>query len=235
MCPQGIASTTAHEKAPQSYLPLLEAAKANSVSFHDTKKPNSVQLHDTKKQHSVPLHDTKKQHSVQLHDTKKPHSVPLHDTKKPHGVSIHDTKKPHSVPLHEARKPHSPSINENAAKQHSGVPSHADPFKQHCVPVNNEHGKQHRVLMHNLGKQHSVPLHVQRTNAYQKKATSHSLELVGSRRREPATRKVKSYEDVADYDVLQITEFSRGPFYNTDYDVISELASPTSSKVRSGV
>ena len=224
MFPQGIASTTAHEKAPQSYLPLLEAAKPNSVSFHDTKKPNSVQLHDTKKQHSV-----------QLHDTKKPHSVHLHDTKKPHGVSIHDTKKPHSVPLHEARKPHSPSINENAAKQHSGVPSHADPFKQHCVPVHNEHGKQHRVLMHNLGKQHSVPLHVQRTNAYQKKATSHSLELVGSRRREPATRKVKSYEDVADYDVLQITEFSRGPFYNTDYDVISELASPTSSKVRSGV
>ena len=62
--------------------------------------------------------------------------------------------------------------------------------------------------------------------------TSHSLELAEARRcRARSTRKVKSYEDVADYDVLQITEFSRGHFYNTDYDVISELASPTSSKV----
>lgn len=76
------------------------------------------------------------------------------------------------------------------------------------------------------------PLHVQRSHAYQKKASSHSLELAGSRRRlAHPTRKVKSYEDFADYDVLQITEFSRGPFYNSDFDVISELASPTLSMV----
>ena len=86
-------------------------------------------------------------------------------------------------------------------------------------------------------KQHSVPplKHGQRAQTFQKKTShSHSLELTGSRRRAmyPSTRRVKSYDDVApDYDVLQITEFSRGPFYNTDYDIISEMASPTSSKV----
>ncbi|XP_076462130.1 uncharacterized protein LOC143294638 [Babylonia areolata] len=81
----------------------------------------------------------------------------------------------------------------------------------------------------------SMPRHVQRAQAYQKRI-SHSLELAGAgarRRAYPSTRRVKSYEDVADdHDVLQITEFSRGPFYNTDYDVISEHVSPTSSKVR---
>lgn len=47
------------------------------------------------------------------------------------------------------------------------------------------------------------------------------------------SRKVRSQDDyLEDYDVLKITEFSKGPFYNTDYDIVSELASPTSSKVR---
>ncbi|XP_067678447.1 uncharacterized protein [Haliotis asinina] len=63
---------------------------------------------------------------------------------------------------------------------------------------------------------------------------SHSLETVSptTQKMYRETRKVKSYEDFADYDVLKITEFSKGPFYNTDYDVISELGSPMSSKVR---
>lgn len=82
-------------------------------------------------------------------------------------------------------------------------------------------------------KPSGVPLHVQRGQAYQKKAASQSVELGGTSRRRmaPPARKVKSYEDVADYDVLQITEFSRGPFYNTSYDVIADLASPTSGMV----
>lgn len=48
-----------------------------------------------------------------------------------------------------------------------------------------------------------------------------------------SSRKVRSYDDyLEDYDALKITEFSKGPFYNADYDVVSELQSPTSSKVR---
>ncbi|XP_062592723.1 LOW QUALITY PROTEIN: DNA excision repair protein ERCC-6-like 2 [Saccostrea cucullata] len=44
-------------------------------------------------------------------------------------------------------------------------------------------------------------------------------------------RRCKSYQDIGDYDVLQITEF-KGPFFNTDFDAISELGSSSSSKVR---
>ncbi|XP_061181751.1 uncharacterized protein LOC133190256 [Saccostrea echinata] len=44
-------------------------------------------------------------------------------------------------------------------------------------------------------------------------------------------RRCKSYHDIGDYDVLQITEF-KGPFFNTDFDAISELGSSSSSKVR---
>lgn len=43
-------------------------------------------------------------------------------------------------------------------------------------------------------------------------------------------RRSRSYHDIGDYDVLQITEF-KGPFYNTDFDAISELGSSSSSKV----
>ena len=47
---------------------------------------------------------------------------------------------------------------------------------------------------------------------------------------------MKSYEDCLsdrdyDYDVLRITEFSRGPSYNTDIGLASDLTSPTSLKV----
>ncbi|KAL5015978.1 hypothetical protein ScPMuIL_005567 [Solemya velum] len=45
-------------------------------------------------------------------------------------------------------------------------------------------------------------------------------------------RRVRSFEDDVDYDVLKITEFAKGPFFNTDFDVISELGSPCTSKVR---
>jgi hypothetical protein len=43
-------------------------------------------------------------------------------------------------------------------------------------------------------------------------------------------RRSLSYHDIGDYDVLQITEF-KGPFFNTDFDAISELGSSSSSKV----
>lgn len=45
-------------------------------------------------------------------------------------------------------------------------------------------------------------------------------------------RRVRSFEDDVDYDVLKITEFAKGPFFNTDFDIISELGSPCTSKVR---
>lgn len=44
-------------------------------------------------------------------------------------------------------------------------------------------------------------------------------------------KRSRSYHDIGDYDVLQITEF-KGPFFNTDFDAISELGSSSSSKVR---
>ncbi|KAK7100302.1 hypothetical protein V1264_023280 [Littorina saxatilis] len=137
-----------------------------------------------------------------------------------HSLSSHDLKPPdpRCSPSGSSTSIHS---HHEKLSQHSPGPSQQ---QQHHDPV--------RQQQQDTMKQHSVPVHVQRTQSYQKKAASHSLELVGSRRRAPIDRKVKSYEDVADYDVLQITEFSRGPFYNTDFDVISELSSPTSSKVR---
>ncbi|XP_052090387.1 uncharacterized protein LOC127727033 isoform X2 [Mytilus californianus] len=45
------------------------------------------------------------------------------------------------------------------------------------------------------------------------------------------TRRAKSFDHICDYDMFKITEFE-GPFYNTDFDVISELSSSESSKVR---
>ncbi|XP_063429350.1 uncharacterized protein LOC134712096 isoform X2 [Mytilus trossulus] len=45
------------------------------------------------------------------------------------------------------------------------------------------------------------------------------------------TRRAKSFDHICDYDMFKITEF-KGPFYNTDFDVISELSSSESSKVR---
>lgn len=47
------------------------------------------------------------------------------------------------------------------------------------------------------------------------------------------SRRAKSYEDYAeDYDILKITEFSKGPSCNTDYETAAELGSPSGSKVR---
>ncbi|OWF48388.1 uncharacterized protein LOC110453123 [Mizuhopecten yessoensis] len=66
----------------------------------------------------------------------------------------------------------------------------------------------------------------------EKRVRSHSHSLDTNRIFEKMNeRKVKSFEDIVDYDVLKITEF-KGPFYNTDFDVISELNSPDTCKVR---
>ncbi|KAL3868063.1 hypothetical protein ACJMK2_040901 [Sinanodonta woodiana] len=67
------------------------------------------------------------------------------------------------------------------------------------------------------------------------RAMSYSLDIVspteGSYHR---NRKVKSYENLSDYDydVLKITEFSKRPLYNMDYDFISDTESSIVSKVR---
>lgn len=47
-------------------------------------------------------------------------------------------------------------------------------------------------------------------------------------------RRVKSYDDVLyyDYDVLKITEFSRGPYFNSEFDPIMEVESLGTGKVR---
>ncbi|KAH9515287.1 hypothetical protein Btru_014080 [Bulinus truncatus] len=74
-----------------------------------------------------------------------------------------------------------------------------------------------------------------RSKVQQKTVYSHSLESANPSKqtRYRNSRKVKSYgDDLEDHDVLKITEFSRGPFYNSDYDLILELGSPTGSKVR---
>ncbi|XP_076441038.1 uncharacterized protein LOC143280294 [Babylonia areolata] len=150
-------------------------------------------------------------------------------------------------PSHETFR-HENSRHENFRRQHSvagcqDMPKKHLPQKQQALPrqatLKHQHQQHHPQQQHQLQRQGTskheaamltrpVPKHVQRTHAYQQKSGAGR----GEEGRAKATRKVKSYEDVADYDVLQITEFSRGPFYNTDYDVISELASPTSSKVR---
>ncbi|CAL1526947.1 unnamed protein product, partial [Lymnaea stagnalis] len=75
---------------------------------------------------------------------------------------------------------------------------------------------------------------VSRAKAQHKTVYSHSLESANPSRQHcyRNSRKVKSHgDDLEDYDVLKITEFSKGPFYNADYDVIAELGSP-GSKVR---
>lgn len=65
---------------------------------------------------------------------------------------------------------------------------------------------------------------------------SHSMEIVSpeKHRYHRKTRRIKSYDDVADYDVLRITEFTKGPFYNVDYDAMSDgsVGSLSISKVR---
>ena len=67
--------------------------------------------------------------------------------------------------------------------------------------------------------------------AYNKRlrCQSHSLDT-STRTERHDGRRVKSYENL-NYDMLKITGF-KGPFYNTDFDVISELGSPGGSKVR---
>ena len=67
------------------------------------------------------------------------------------------------------------------------------------------------------------------------RASSHSMDIVSPSDISPRTnRRVKSYGDVADYDydVLKITEFSTGPYFNNDLDTITELDNPTTCKVR---
>lgn len=66
--------------------------------------------------------------------------------------------------------------------------------------------------------------------------TSHSMDTVSptdtSAYKEK--RRVKSYDDVLyyDYDVLKITEFSRGPYYNSEFDPIMEVEALGTGKVR---
>lgn len=68
------------------------------------------------------------------------------------------------------------------------------------------------------------------------KPSSHSMDTV-SPSGTPSSRhkrRVKSYDDVLDYDydILKITEFSRGPYYNNDFDPIMEVEGLATSKVR---
>ena len=65
--------------------------------------------------------------------------------------------------------------------------------------------------------------------------TSYSMDVVSPSDMSPRTsRRAKSYGDVADYDydVLKITEFSTGPYYNNDLDTITETENVTACKVR---
>ncbi len=75
------------------------------------------------------------------------------------------------------------------------------------------------------------------TRAQSRTRHSVSLETVSPTERLAVTlekRRVKSCEsDLHEYDRLEITQFHRGPFYNADYDVMSEGGSPElRSKVR---
>ncbi|XP_053394084.1 uncharacterized protein LOC123525179 [Mercenaria mercenaria] len=68
------------------------------------------------------------------------------------------------------------------------------------------------------------------------KPISHSMDTV-SPSNTPShkhKRRVKSYDDVLDYDydILKITEFSRGPYFNNDFDPIMEVEGLATSKVR---
>ncbi|WAR24368.1 hypothetical protein MAR_038037, partial [Mya arenaria] len=66
--------------------------------------------------------------------------------------------------------------------------------------------------------------------------TSYSMDGASPRqsRSQKDKRRVKSYDDVFyhDYDVLKITEFSRGPYFNSEFDPIMEVENLASSKVR---
>ncbi|KAL4236434.1 hypothetical protein ACF0H5_004819 [Mactra antiquata] len=68
------------------------------------------------------------------------------------------------------------------------------------------------------------------------KPTSYSMDIACSSEQplERHRRRVKSYDDVLeyDYDVLKITEFSRGPSFNNDFDPIVEVEGLASCKVR---
>lgn len=68
------------------------------------------------------------------------------------------------------------------------------------------------------------------------KPTSYSMDIAcpSEQPLERHRRRVKSYDDVLDYDydVLKITEFSRGPSYNNDFDPIMEVEGLASCKVR---
>lgn len=68
------------------------------------------------------------------------------------------------------------------------------------------------------------------------KPTFHSLDMVSqiNPSMHKHKRRVKSYDDVLDYDydVLKITEFSRGPYYNNDFDPIMEVEGLATCKVR---
>ena len=66
--------------------------------------------------------------------------------------------------------------------------------------------------------------------------TSHSMDTVSPTDTSAykQKRRVKSYDDVLyyDYDVLKITEFSRGPYFNSEFDPIMEVEALGTGKVR---
>lgn len=66
--------------------------------------------------------------------------------------------------------------------------------------------------------------------------TSHSMDTVSPTDTSAykQKRRVKSYDDVLcyDYDILKITEFSRGPYFNSEFDPIMEVEALGTSKVR---
>ncbi|CAG5133493.1 unnamed protein product [Candidula unifasciata] len=102
---------------------------------------------------------------------------------------------------------------------------------------NNSSEELHQRLLGRLDRTYSQAFssqsnHLSQRQGFARPANSHSLESPRQSSYKDS-RQVRSHDDcLEDYDVLKITEFSKGPFYNTDYDIISELASPTSSKVR---
>jgi hypothetical protein len=138
------------------------------------------------------------------------------------------------------------SRSKQLVKQYSmAVPSHAADFRASAGATGGSYDSnklhQHQAQQpQQQPRRAKSPLLGAHRSSKGDKPTSHSLELAapGSSRRSAAkaacARKVKSYEDYLgdyDYDVLQITEFSRGPSFNHDYN-LAELASPTSSKVQ---
>nr|KAI8749683.1 ecdysone-induced protein 74EF-like [Biomphalaria glabrata] len=154
-------------------------------------------------------------------------SVEVHNPQQIHSFTQHSISGSHHVP--------STSQHSSIGSQHTGAP--------HSHSGEAVADEQHKLLLARLERTRSYTdscnppkkTLLLRSKAQHKTMYSHSLESANPSRQKcyRNSRKVKSYgDDHEDHDVLKITEFSRGPFYNADYDIILELGSPTVSKVR---